>query len=212
MKQYAASPVIQQLIADRDSYFPNTWQDQFYGMVWNVDTAQGFGLDIWGRIVVIGRNIAIPAVDYFGYNTSPGEQSWHPFGQESFYTGPVDSLTFRLEDDAYRVLILAKALANITSTDSRSMNRVLQQLFPGRGRAWVNDLGSMSMRFVFEFALEPWEMAVLTNGNVLPRPAGVGATIAQIPEDSFGFAEAGDESQPFNQGTFINNGAVTDVN
>lgn len=212
MKQYAASPVIQQLIADRDSYFPNTWQDQFYDMVWNVDTAQGFGLDIWGRIVVIGRNISIPAVDYFGYNTSPGEQSWHPFGQESFYTGPVDSLTFRLEDDAYRVLILAKALANITSTDSRSMNRVLQQLFPGRGRAWVNDLGSMSMRFVFEFSLEPWEMAVLTNGKVLPRPAGVGATIAQIPADSFGFAEAGDESQPFNQGTFINNGAVTDVN
>lgn len=210
MKQYAASPVIQQLISDRDSYFPNTWQDQFYDMVWNVDSAKGFGLDIWGRIVVIGRNIAIPAVDYFGFTTTPA-QSWFPFGDESFYTGPVDSLTFRLEDDAYRVLILAKALANITSTDSRSMNRVLQQLFPGRGRAWVNDLGSMSMRFVFEFALEPWEMAVLTNGSALPRPAGVGATIAQIPVESFGFFEAGSDSQPFNQGTFINNGAVTNV-
>lgn len=211
MKQYAASPVIQQLVADRESYFPIAWQDQFYDVVWNPRTAQGFGLDIWGRIVVIGRDIQIPIVDYLGFTTNP-EQSWAPFGQEGFYTGPAATSTFTLADNAYRVLVAAKALANISSTDSRSLNRVLDKLFPGRGRAWVNDLGSMSMRFVFEFVLESWEMAVLVNGKVLPRPAGVNATIVQIPLDSFGFAEAGIESAPFNQGTFINNGAVTNVN
>lgn len=211
MKQYASSPVIQQLIADRASYFPNDWQDQFYDNIWNIDTAQGVGLDIWGRIVVIGRNIQIPVVDYFGFTTTP-TQSWDPFGQQSFYTGPTSTTTFRLADNAYRVLILAKALANIAKTDARNLNRVLQQLFPGRGRAWVNDLGSMSMRYNFEFALEPWEMAVLVSGGVLPRPAGVGATIAQIPTDTFGFFEAGADSQPFNQGTLLSNGAVANAN
>lgn len=210
MKQYAASPVIQQLVSDRVSYFPNAWQDQFYNVVWNVDTAQGFGLDIWGRIVVIGRNIQIPNTEYFGFSTA-APQTWHPFGQESFYSGPSSTTTFRLQDNAYRTLILAKALANIADTNARSLNKVLQQLFPGRGRAWVNDLGSMAMRYTFEFALEPWESAVLSNGSVLPRPAGVGATIAVIPADTFGFAEAGD-TQPFNQGTFLNNGAVTNAN
>ncbi|WAX22803.1 hypothetical protein MAJJADAN_00041 [Pseudomonas phage Amjad_SA] len=210
MKQYAASPAINKLIADRDSYFANDWQDDFYNVIWNVDTAEGIGLDIWGRIVVIGRDIPVPATEFFGFHTVP-EESWDSFGQESFYNGPSNSMVYTLADPAYRVLILAKALSNISATDSRSLNRVLQQLFPGRGRAWVNDLGSMSMRFVFEFALEPWEQAVLVNGNVLPRPAGVGATLAQIPAGTFGFNEAGD-CEPFNQGTFMNSGALTDVN
>jgi len=210
MKQYAASPVIQKLVSDRDSYFPSNWHEDFYNVIWNVDTAQGIGLDIWGRIVVIGRDIPLPATDFFGFHTTPTED-WAPFNQESFYTGPENTTTFRLSDQAYRVLILAKALSNISSTDSRSLNKALQQLFPGRGRAWVNDLGSMSMRFVFEFALEPWELAVLVNGNVLPRPAGVNATLAQIPQETFGFNEAGD-TQPFNQGTFMYSGALTNAN
>lgn len=211
MKQYAASPVIQQLVADRQSYFPIIWQNQFYDGVWNVDNAQGFGLDIWGRIVVIGREIQIPAVNYLGFNAPPN-QSWQPFGQASFYSGPAATTTYSLADNAYRVLILAKALSNIASTDSGSLNKVLNQLFPNRGRAWVNDLGSMAIRYVFEFALQPWERAVLIGGGALPRPAGVGATIAEIPVMTFGFAEAGSGSQPFNQAPFLNNGAVNNAN
>lgn len=209
MRQYSASPVIQKLVTDRASYFPNDWQDQFYNVVWNVDTAQGFGLDVWGRIVVIGRNIQVPVDDYFGFSGTP--QTWGAFGEESFFTGPVATSTYTLADPAYRVLILAKALSNIARVDARSLNKVLQQLFPGRGRAWANDLGSMTMSVTFEFALEPWEFAVLTNGGVFPRPAGVGVKLAQIPVDTFGFAEAGD-AEPFNQGTFLNLGAVSDAN
>ncbi len=209
MRQYAASPVIQKLVADRGTYFPNDWQDQFYRVVWNVDTAQGFGLDIWGRIVVIGRNIQVPVEDYFGFSATP--QTWGAFGEDGFYMGPVATSTYRLSDPAYRVLILAKALANIARTDARSLNGVIQQLFPNRGRAWVNDLGSMSMRVTFEFALEPWEFSVLTGGGVFPRPAGVGVKIAQIPIDSFGFSEASD-AEPFNQGTFLSTGAVANAN
>lgn len=210
MKQYAASPIIQQRIANRAGYFdPSPWMGQFYNVVWNVDTAQGFGLDIWGRIVGIGRELQVPGVDYFGFSTSP--QTWAPFGQESFYAGPAVTLTYRLADPAYRALILTKALGNVASTTPKSLNSVLQQLFPSRGRAWVNDLGSMSIRYVFEFALEPWERSVLVNSGAIPRPAGVRAIIAEIPTDTFGFAEAGD-CQPFNQGTFLSTGAVTNVN
>lgn len=210
MKQYAASPIIQKLIEDRRGYFNTGWQDQTYNIVWNVDTAQGFGLDIWGRIVVIGRQLQIPNTEYFGFNTTTPPESWNPFDQESFYSGEGSTQAFTLADPAYRVLILAKALSNISATDSQSLNGVLQQLFPGRGRAWVNDLGGMSMRFVFEFSLEPWEMAVLTNGNVIPRPAGVLAYIFQAPLETFGFSEAGD-CLPFDDGTFLSEGAISNV-
>lgn len=213
MKQYAASTTIQQLITDWDSYFNTNWEDQLYNIVWNVDTAQGFGLDIWGRIVVVGRNLTVPTsipdIEYFGFNDA-STQSWSPFNQESFYAGENQSNTVTLSDQAYRVLILTKALSNISATDSQSLNNVLSQLFPDRGRAWVNDLGSMAMRFVFEFALEPWEKAVLVGGNVMPRSAGVSAYIFEVPAETFGFAESGD-SLPFNDGTFLSEGAITNV-
>jgi len=210
MRQYSASPIIQTLIEDRKGYFNTGWQNQTYNMVWNVDTAQGFGLDIWGRIVVVGRQLQIPNTEYFGFSTGVAPESWNPFNQESFYSGAGDTQTFTLADSAYRVLILAKALSNISATDSKSLNSVIQQLFPGRGRAWINDLGSMAMRFVFEFALEDWEKAVLVNGNVIPRSAGVLAYIFEAPADTFGFAEAGD-SLPFNDGTFLSEGAISNV-
>jgi hypothetical protein len=208
MKQYAASPILNQFRADWEGYFNTGWQDELFDVVWNVDTAQGFGLDIWGRIVVIGRQLLIPVdAEYFGFDTG-APQSWSPFNVEAFYTGPGETQTFILADDAYRVLILAKALSNISATNSMALNQVLQQLFPGRGRAWVNDLGGMSMRFVFEFPLEPWELAVLTNGNVIPRPAGVGAYVLVVPEETFGFAA---DCEPFGHGTFLGEGAISNV-
>jgi hypothetical protein len=209
MKQYAASPVIQKLIADRYGYFHTGWQDELYTIVWNVDTALGKGLDIWGRIVVVGRQLQIPQTDYFGFNTG-APQSWAPFDEESFYTGPGDTNTFTLADPAYRVLILTKALSNISAADSMSLNGVLRQLFPGRGRAWVNDLGNMAMRFVFEFPLESWEKAVLVNGNVMPKPAGVLAYLFESPPETFGFGEVSD-SLPFDDGIFLSEGAISNV-
>lgn len=72
MKQYANSPIIQTRIANRASYFdPAAWEQQLYDVVLNIDTAQGFGLDIWGRIVGLanGRLLTIPTtgVQYLGF-------------------------------------------------------------------------------------------------------------------------------------------------
>lgn len=211
IRQYAASPRMQQLMANMANYLDSSrWTGEFYNVLWNVDTAEGFGLDIWGRIVGVDRFLQVGSSTYFGFNTTPTE-SWQPFNQAPFFSGPPSTSTFRLADNAFRVLILAKALTNITETTTPGINSVLQNLFPGRGRCWVNDLGSMSMRFVFEFALQPWERAVLASGEALPRPAGVRATIAEIPTSTFGFAEAGASAQPFNQGTFLSTGAINDV-
>lgn len=210
MKQYAASPIIQRLNDDRAGYFGTGWQDAFYSIYWNVDTALGVGLDNWGKIVDIARQLQVPPSDFFGFSTATPLQTWGAFGEDSFYDGPAATQTFTLADQAYRVLVLAKALSNISATNSKSLNAVLSQLFPNRGRAWVNDLGNMSMRFVFEFPLESWERAVLTNGGVVPRPAGVFAYILETPEETFGFGEAMD-SEPFNQGVFLSEGAISNV-
>lgn len=210
ISQYGNSAIITQLVRDMDAHIdPRADFDTFYNFVWNVDTAQGFGLDIWGRIVNISRELKIPTDPlYFGFNEAlPGS---YPFDQQPFYPGAAAATqTYKLADDAYRQLILVKALANISSTDAPTINRLLQNMFAGRGRCYVNDLGGMMMRYAFEFQLTSYEFAIMTQSGALPRPAGVSATLFQSALPLFGFAP---DSAPFGQGVFISEGAISAAN
>lgn len=186
MKQYAASPVINQLIDYRKSYFAQDWSNSFYDVVWNIDTAQGIGLDIWGRIVCSERNISVTDSDFFGFSTEP-TKSWKPFNQGVFYSGEKPSSVFSLSDNAYRTFILAKALTNISATDIKSINKALRSLFPGRGNAYVRESGTMSLDYIFDFFLEPWELSIVKFGNVLPKPAGVSVSVFDASDDFLAF-------------------------
>lgn len=202
ISQYANSPTLRQLIRNMDEYInPDTDFDAFFDYVWNVETAQGFGLDIWGRIVGVGRMLTIPGNETFlGYKEAI---NWQPFNQAPMYTGTRATQTYRLADDAYRKLILVKALANISDCTSPSLNRLLSNLFAGRGRCYVSDTGQMEFRYVFEFALEPYEIAILTQSGAIPKPAAVLANVLQVDlPTTFGFKEAV-LMQPFGSGVFF---------
>jgi hypothetical protein len=207
ISQYANSPTMVRLIENMDAYLDQRANfTAFYNFVWNVDTAQGFGLDIWGKIVGVSRLLHINATgETFGYDNEDVPPDWAPFNQGTFSTGVESTQTYLLPDDAYRVLILTKALSNIVATTAKSLNQLLRNLFPGRGKCYVVDAGGMAMRFVFEFALTPVEFAILTESGALPHPAGVNYTVVVIPSaESFGFNEQGTGVQPFDQGTFYN--------
>ena len=50
ISQFANSPILTQLIANMDSYLDQTANlDAFYDLIFNVATAQGYGLDVWGK-------------------------------------------------------------------------------------------------------------------------------------------------------------------
>jgi hypothetical protein len=203
VSQYANSPTLVQLVQNMNEYIdPRADFDAFYNFVWNVDTAQGFGLDIWGKIVNVSRQLNIPGVvANFGFNEG---LNYQPFGQAPLYAGPPGSTVYNLTDDAYRTLILVKALANISDCTSPSLNQLLKNLFAGRGRCYVADTGQMQMRFVFEFALLPYEIAIMTQSGAIPRPAAVQAQVLQVDiPGTFGFSEAV-LSQPFGSGVFFN--------
>jgi hypothetical protein len=210
ISQYANSPTILALIdAMYDAISPDADIDAFYDFVWNVDTAQGFGLDIWGRIVNVSRNLTIPGTTtYLGFNEAytaiTAATGAQPFGQAPFYTGVQATNTYILADDAYRTLILVKALANISDCTVPNLNKLLQTLFAGRGRCYVTDTGAMEMRYVFEFQLLPFELAILTQSGAVPRPAAVYARVLTVDvPTTFGFSEAG-IYEPFGQGVFFN--------
>lgn len=145
ISQYANSPTIVQLIQYMDQYFdPRADIDNFYDFVWNVDTAEGFGLDIWGRIVNVERSVPLPS-----------------------------GAPYVLGDLDYRKLILAKAMANIAATTAPALNQLLTNYFSGRGKCYVLDPGSMEMTYVFEFSLKTVELAILMYSGAFPSPAGV---------------------------------------
>lgn len=208
LAQYANSPTITALIDYFNQWIdPSADIDNFYDVVWNVETAQGFGLDYWGRIVDVSRNLQITTVGtYLGFgeaNTgTPTDTDAQPFGQAPMWNGPPASTTYALSDDAYRKLIMVKALGNITNCTARSMNALLRYLFAGEGRCYVSDTGSMSIRYVFEFNLSPVELSIMLNSGAVPRPAGVLVQVMQLDvATTFGFNEAG--LQPFGSGTFF---------
>lgn len=209
ISQYANSATIVQLVQNMNQYVdPRADFDGFFDYVWNVESAQGFGLNIWGRIVGISRELLIPnAPVYFGFKDAlPGS---YPFDEAPFYDGtPPATQTYKLADDAYRKLILTKALANIASSNAPSLNQLLQNMFADRGRCYVNDLGGMQFRYTFEFDLTLQEYAIVTQSGVLPRPAGVNAILFQTALPLFGFSEAGLSAAPFGQGVFIPQGAI----
>lgn len=207
ISQYGNSATITQLIHNMNEYLdPRADFDAFYDFVWNVESAQGFGLDIWGRIVNVSRELTINAQQsYFGFSDAlPGS---HPFDEAPFYAGtPGATQTYVLADDAYRKLILTKALTNISSSDAPTLNQLLQNMFGNRGRCYVNDMGGMQLRYTFEFLLTDYEYAIMTQSGAIPRPAGVGGSIITTDAPVFGFSEAA--AAPFDQTPFIQEGAT----
>jgi len=208
VSQFTNSPTLSALVANMDSYInPAANIQAFYDKVWNIDTASGFGLDIWGRIVDVSRYLKIPYSEkYFGFS-SPAGASGVPFGQGVF-APPIQNqtTTYQLTDDAYRRLILCKCLSNIVEVNAPAVNQLLQKLFPGRGRCYVNNLGGMNVRYVFEFNLLPYEQSIVTSSGVLPIPAGCGVSFLIIdPATTFGFSSpTGASGVPFGQGVFYN--------
>jgi len=207
ISQYAASPTLAQMIADWDACIdPRPDFDNFYNIIWNIDTAKGFGLDIWGRILGISRLLEIndPGATFGFYGSL-----LQPFDQGTFGSH-VSNTAYFLSDDAYRSLLLLKALINISSGNAPTLNGILTSLFGAGFRCYILEVGTMRIRYVFEFTLTPYQRALFNNPNVTPRPAGVGYETYEIDTaHTFGFAGSG--LQPFDQGTFQNGGPI-DVN
>lgn len=216
LTQYADSPNLRSLIESFNATMDMTeFTDEFLTAIWDVSTATGYGLDVWGRIVGVSRLLNVPQQStYFGFDESlvnASDDSPKPFNEAPFFEGTQLTTTVRLADEGYRKLIMAKAMANITDCSIPSLNNALNYLFNGEGVAFVTITGVMSMSYVFNFNLSDVEWAILLNSNAIAKPAGVSVSIMSLDFDNtFGFAEAG--LQPFESGTFFPDSGIQNAN
>jgi hypothetical protein len=160
---------------------PSSNIDDFYTNIWNIDTATGYGLDVWSRIVGVGRVLQVDTVGgFFGF-AEAGNVSANPFNSAPFYSGQQINSNYILNDAGFRTLILAKALANICDGSIPAINQILLLLFPGRGNCYVVDGLNMTMEYIFTFPLSPVEAAIVSQSGVLPRMTGVSSTVNFLP-------------------------------
>ena len=211
--QYSASKKILALAAGyQERIAPPTDVDLFYRKMFDIYTAEGFGLDNWGVILGIGRTIPGPYVgDCFGFDGSglaPFDQL--PFAPDSGSGSAVTMLT--LDDELFRLLLLYKALANISASDAATQNKLLSVLIDtgigGFGNvAYVLEVDTMVIRWVFEDYMTPLQLAVFKVAGTLARGSGVGWELYSInPARVFGFT--GGDFQPFNQAPFAADNAL----
>lgn len=178
ISQYGNSPRLLSMIQTmQDSIDPSADIDNFYNLVVDLDTAWGFGLDIWGRIVGVNRvlNVA-PVGNYLGFKEGQTiVQDYQTFDHGVFYDGP-ETGAYVLSDDAFRLLIFVKALANISDGSPFTYNKLLSLLF--NQKVYCVETGPFAVTYIFEHTLEPYQVAILANNSVVPRPNGVTITIA----------------------------------
>ena len=206
LRQYSGLPKIYQMIDTfNQAVSMDDFEDSFIDEVWDVLSAGTYGLDVWGKIVGIGRYItASSSGGFFGFQgtaTSAANATFpHPFNTKPFYSGTQETTNVRLGDDAYRTLILAKAFSNISIGTIPDINKFLTILFKNRGKAYVVNNRDMTITIVVNFTLFQYEKSLLQNYNVMPIPSGVLLSVTTALGDYFGFSS---DSEPFDQGVFL---------
>lgn len=184
--QYGASTTIKHILsAFRTEITALPDMDLFYKSIFDIDTATGVGLDIWGNILGIARNIT---------DSDTGFQ-------------------ITLQDVGYRRLLFYKALANIMESTPPALDRMIKLLFPEidgfviivekqrfENGVLFNSV-PMYIRWVLPKFLSNEERAIFKVAGKLCKGAGVGWDMYSTDPDSvFGFD--GGDWQPFNQGSF----------
>lgn len=152
--------------------------------VFNLKTANAFGLEIWARILNVPLTIERKENldDAFGFGVEHENFNNGGFGVAA---GAIDNVSV----EQARKMLLARYFTLIYSPTVPNINMILEVLF-GDGAVYVVD--SLDMRYstyTFNGAPDYLTRDLIKNVDFLPRPAAVGVDFTILPDDAFGFGE-----------------------
>ncbi|MGJ0566818.1 DUF2612 domain-containing protein, partial [Enterococcus innesii] len=203
--QYATSKRMRAVIdAFWQAINPKSDIDLLYRKLVNPRTAEGYGLDVWGRIVAIGRSYlaAEDTNSYFGFDPPEGVKNDRlgTFNVTPFYKKIMGKV--RMADTMFRTYVFLKALINISNSSLAGLNQMVKLLFPDAD-IQILHTGTMVLRVLVLSPLSESDKAALDN---LPwLPAGVGLEMYQVITPTFGFAGATELHNSYN-GPFATSG------
>lgn len=181
----------------------------------DIDLAAGVNLDVIGEIVGISRIIpnAI-AVQFFGFQGQPGAAV---FGEEGVLDIGArfrdelepETTTSVLADPEYRLLLRTKIVKNHTQGTNEDILQGLAYLF-NTPQTVIEDIGNMAIQVAVGRPLTYLEKVLISQLDILPRPAGVRISqrVTFDTTNYFGFdgqnnaLSFGEEGQPSVGGQF----------
>lgn len=172
------------------------WND-WVTNVFDVRTANEFGLTVWAAILGVPLSLIAPA------NTGP-QFGFGPNGngRQNFDNGNfgVSQAGVGLSLEQKRILIQLTYYKLISRCTVPEINAAMARILGDYGSVYVLDGNNMQYTtYVFGFQPNSALQFVLENFDVLPRPAGVGVKYIVSTRPAFGF---GAFNQNFNNGTF----------
>lgn len=168
--QYDAAPNLRALAENKQAWFQakaeGFWTD-WYRDVFDLRTANSFGLAVWAIILNLPLSVYVPAsgANPFGFDPHGENFDNGNFGADS-------ASTSALTVEQRRLALRLRYFQLTSNATVPSVNAFLAALFP-EGRAFVVDNHDMTCTFIFQFQPDPLLFSVITDLDLLPRPAGV---------------------------------------
>lgn len=196
--QYNDAARLQSLLQSKQDWY-NVNQKEFwenwYRDVFNLQTANDFGLAVWAIILDVPLLVA-------SQGDPPSKPIWG-FGQyrKNFNNGNFASISSSLLTTEQKRLILRLRYFQLyTRATVPEINAFLGDLFAPYGSGYVIDNLDMTARYIFFNPLPSALATVLTEFDLLPRPASVKIDFEILGvNDSWGF---GVNHENFTNGNF----------
>lgn len=196
--QHDNAEKLKALVAAKQAWYQDNQCDfweSWYRDVFNLETANAFGLSVWSRILGLPLEVRIEgsrSKDAFGFGSSHQN-----FGNGNFARD--QSGEQALSSEQSRIALKMRYFQLVSRGSVTEINEFLHALFGSEGSVFVLDSGDMSATYFFSFTPSSQLRFIFEKYDLLPRPAGVGVRYLVEVKDSFGF---GPNHLNFNNGSF----------
>lgn len=186
--QYTNAVNLQGIIQKKQDWYSTNnqafWQD-WYRDVFDLSTANEFGLAVWSIILGLPLFINTPAdtgFPTFGFGGSNGTVNF-----DNGILADDNGTIYNLPLETKRIALQLRYFQLVSSGTVPETNRMLNYVFGDMGSSYLLDYGTMNQAYIFLFPVS-WDLAYIFNNlDILPRPAGVGSTWIDATLHYFGF-------------------------
>jgi hypothetical protein len=189
--QFENAPNLNTLAHRKAAYFEQsnvTFWHNWHRDVFNIDTANDFGLAVWARILDVSLGIDVPPSDKSKIGMGFGKKKRN-FQHSNFRRN--SDYTLQLTTGQKRLIIRMRYFNLTQSPTVTHINRFLERFFwRDESKVFVLDPLDMTfMYYVFNFKPDEQLRVLLENFDLMPRPSGVGVKYRVVTKKAFGFGK-----------------------
>jgi len=172
--QYEGAEKLKAIVAAKQEWVNRNQRDfwnSWYRDVFNIDTANGFGLSVWARILDAPLKISVsPQIKKIPFGFGIFNKN---FNRGNF--GIDNEQSQGLSIDQQRLVIRFRYFQITTTCSIPEVNQFLKDMFGDKGDSYITyDKDANQVIYNFDFTPDSQLKFVIDEFDLLPRPASVG--------------------------------------